>query len=314
MATPIKANIVEVGPRDGFQMEKAFIPTETKVAVINALARTGLTKIETTSFVHPRVVPQMKDAREVMQKIERVPGVTYTALVPNTRGAERALEAGVDGINFVVCASETYNQRNAGMSIEEGVNNCREIVALGKAASVPVEAVIGVAFGCPLEGEVPEDSVFQLAANLANLEVDGLSLADSLGLGNPAQFRRMTRRAKTEFPEMKLSLHIHNTRGLGLANVLAALEEGIDTFDAALGGLGGCPVVPNATGNIATEDLAYMLGEMGIETGVDIEAVRGASRIVQDFLGRPLPSYILSAGTREQLFRHIEQPKGVSVG
>ena len=312
MAYPSKVSVVEVGPRDGFQMEKAIIPTETKVTIIDALARAGLKKIETTSFVNPNVIPQMRDAEEVMARITRRSGVTYAALVPNLRGAERALAAQVNAIRLVICATDSYNQRNARRSTAELVEECRRIVELGAEAGVPVEVVIGVAFGCPLEGAVEEAAVLRLAGQVVEFGIAELSLADSLGLANPAQVRRMVRRAQDEFPATKLSLHIHNTRGLGLANVLAALEEGIDTFDSALGGLGGCPVVPNATGNIATEDLVNMLTEMGIETGVDIEGVATASRIAQDFLGRKLPSYVLSAGTREGLYRQIEEKQAVS--
>ena len=293
-------------------MEKTFIPTETKVAIINQLSRAGLSKIETTSFVNPKVIPQMQDAEEVMASIDRNPATTYTALVANARGAERALSANVDAIRLVICATDTYNLRNARRTVVESVEDFGVIAGVARGVNVPVEVAIGVAFGCPLEGPVSEDSVAKLAGQVAEIGAEEVSIADSLGFANPVQVRRLMNRLRRELPTTKLSLHIHNTRGLGLANVLAALEEGIDTFDAALGGLGGCPVVPNATGNISTEDLVNMLSEMGIETGVDVHGVMSASGIAQDFLGRRLPSYVLSAGTREDLFHQIEETRSVA--
>jgi hydroxymethylglutaryl-CoA lyase len=305
MAFPDKVSIVEVGPRDGFQMETVFIPTQLKIQVINTVARAGIPKIEATSFVSPRVIPQMKDASEVMRGIERQPGVVSSALVPNLTGAKLAMESGADAMRVVVCASETYNQRNVRMSVAESLQSCDEILKVGQSSAVPVEVAIGLAFGCPLEGHIPEDRVVELTGRLTAMGYQEVSIADSVGLGNPVQVQQMMRRLRREFPQIHFSLHLHNTRGLGLANVLAALGEGIDTFDSSIGGLGGCPVVPGGSGNIPTEDLVNMLEEMGIQTGVDIEAVTVASRMVQEFLQRPLPSYILSAGTRGQLFRRV---------
>lgn len=307
MAVPGRVTVVEVGPRDGFQMEKTFIPTETKIAVINAVAAAGLRKIEATSFVSPQVIPQMADARQVMHGIQRRPSVAYTALVPNGKGARLAAEAGVDGMRIVICVSEAYNQRNVHMSVAESLEACEEVLAVARAETTPAEVVIGLAFGCPLEGAISEDKVAGLVKRLTALGYREVSLADSVGLANPAHVRRLMGRLQDEFPDVHFSLHLHNTRGLGLANVLAALEEGIDTFDSSLGGLGGCPVVPGGSGNIATEDLAYLLGEMGIETGINIEGVMAGSRIIGDFLKRSLPSYVLSAGTREQLYRRLSQ-------
>ena len=309
MSRPSTVNIVEVGPRDGFQMEKAFIPTDTKVAIINAVVAAGVRKVEATSFVSPKVIPQMADAGEVMRRIERCPGVSYTALVPNGKGARLAVEAGVDGIRVVICASEAYNQRNVRMSIKESLHACEDTLAVGREKTVPVEAIIALAFGCPLEGPIPEERVLDLAHRLMAMGIRELSIADSVGLGNPAQVSRLARRLRDELPEVHFSLHIHNTRGLGLANVLAALDAGIDAFDSSIGGLGGCPVVPGGRGNIPTEDLAYMLNEMGIETGVDIEKIMVASRMAEDFLRRSLSSYVLAAGTREQVYRRVEQGK-----
>jgi hydroxymethylglutaryl-CoA lyase len=307
-----RVHIVEVGPRDGFQMESRFIPTELKAAVIDQLSASGISKLEAASFVNAKVIPQMADAAEVMQRFRRKPGVVYSGLVPNLRGAERAIEARVDAVRVVVCITEPYNRRNAGMSVAESAEVCAEILKLAKTAGVAAEVAIGVAFGCPLEGEVPEQKVLDFVGQMAETGYREISLADSVGLANPMQIRQMVRRARAQFPDVRFSLHLHNTRGLGLANVLAGLEEGIDTFDSSLGGLGGCPVVPGATGNIATEDLVNMLHEMGFTTGVDIDGVMAASRLVANFLERRLPSYVLSAGTREQLYRAIGARRQVS--
>ena len=288
-------------------MEKAFIPTESKIAIINTVARSGIPKIEATSFVSPKAIPQMRDAQAVMEGIERRPGTAYTALVPNLKGAQRAIDAGVDALRVVICSSEAYNQSNVHMSVAESLKTCKEILQAGRAGSTAVEATVALAFGCPLEGDIAEEKVVELTRRLAEMGYREISIADSAGLANPAQVRRLMRRLVREFPDVHFSMHIHNTRGLGLANVLAALEEGIDAFDSSLGGLGGCPVVPGARGNIPTEDLVNMLEEMGIKTGVDVEGVMVASRVAQDVLERTLPSYVLAAGTRQQLYRNIEE-------
>lgn len=307
MSCPPRVNIVEVGPRDGFQVERTFIPTELKVEIVNAIARAGIPKIETTSFVSPKLVPQLADAAEVMGAIERQPGTRYTALVPNLRGVERAIEAGADGVRLVVTTTETYNRKNVGMTVEQSLDACREILARVEGEPITVEAVVALAFGCPFEGPVSEDRVAELAHRFVDMGIRELSIADSVGLGNPAQISKTMARLRGELDGVDLSLHLHDTRGLGLANVVAALEVGIDTFDASIGGLGGCPVLPNGAGNIATEDLANMCEEMRIETGVDIEAIQGISIKMQDFLGRQLPSRVLMAGTPEQLYAKIRR-------
>jgi hydroxymethylglutaryl-CoA lyase len=298
MAIPREVSIVEVGPRDGFQMERAFIPSNVKVAVIDTIARAGITKIETTSFVSPHVVPQLQDAPEVMRGIARLPGVSYTALIPNLKGAARAVDARVDAMRIVVCCSEAYNRKNVGMSIQESLDTCRQVLEAGKASGIPVEVILGLCFGCPLQGDIPEDTVLGLTRRLVAMGYTELSIADSVGFGNPRQVRHLMGRLLDAIPDVNFSLHLHNTRGLGLANALAALEEGIDTFDASIGGLGGCPVVPGGAGNIPTEDLVNMLDEMDVQTGVDIDGLLSASRMMQEFLHRPLPSHILAAGTR----------------
>lgn len=310
MKRPSHATIVEVGPRDGFQMERRFIPTDLKVATIDALSAAGLRKIEVTSFVHPKVIPQMADAAEVLAHITRNSSTSYIALVPNVRGADRAAHAGVDGVKQVICVTETYNLRNVGMSVDASVVNLAAIVR--SVAPLPVELVIALAFGCPLEGPVPEDAVVRLAARAIDLGVRAVSVADSVGLAHPLQVGHMMRRLQDAFPAIAWSLHLHDTRGLGLAIVLAALDEGVATFDASLGGLGGCPVVPGATGNIATEDLAHMLEAMGIATGIDLDGVIGATRGIETFLGRSLPSRVLNAGTTAGAFAAIAARRGSS--
>jgi len=300
--TPQSVSIVEVGPRDGFQVEKAFIPTDLKIRVIDLLSDAGLKTIEATSFVNPKVIPQMADADEVMGRISRRPGTNYKVLVPNLKGAERAIAAKADALELVIVASESFNRKNVGMSVDQSIAACAEIAAAAATHSVPLEVVIGTSFGCPIEGPVPEAQVARIARAVAAFGISRLSLADSIGAGNPNQVSRLVARIRTALPAMPLSLHLHNTRGLGLANALAGFEAGIDTFDSGLGGLGGCPVFPGATGNVATEDMVNLFEEMGVSTGVNLDKVREASRLMQQFLDRPLPSYILRVGTTAELF------------
>ena len=308
-----QVHVVEVGPRDGFQMEAAFIPTDLKVEVIDCLGRAGLQKIEATSFVRPEVIPQMCDAGEVMSRIQRFPGVRYTALVPNVKGAQHAIGAGVDAVRVVICLSESYNRRNVGLGISESLEKCQRICELTRIHAVGCEAILALAFGCPLEGVISEDKVVGIATRLIDVGFDELSIADSVGVANPVQVRRLVGKLRSEAPLAHYSLHFHNTRGLGLANVLAGLEEGVDTFDSSCGGLGGCPVVPGGSGNIPTEDLVNMLEEMGIGTGVDLSLVMTASSKLQDFLHRPMASHVLASGTRKQLFEGAaKRPPGVA--
>lgn len=300
--TPQSVTIVEVGPRDGFQMEKAFIPTDLKVRVIDLLSEAGLRSIEVTSFVSPKVIPQMADAAAVMGRIARRPGTTCKVLVPNLKGAERAIDAKADALELVIVASESYNRKNVGMSVDQSIAACGEIARAASARAVPLEVVIGTAFGCPIEGPVPEAQVERIARAVAAFGISRLSLADSIGSGNPSQVTRLVARIKNALPAMPLSLHLHNTRGLGLANALAGFQAGIDTFDTGLGGLGGCPIFPGATGNVATEDMVNLFEEMGVPTGVNLDKVREASRLIQQFLDHPLPSYILRVGTASELY------------
>jgi hydroxymethylglutaryl-CoA lyase len=302
---PSQVSIVEVGPRDGLQAEAEFIPTSKKIELVNALSRTGLSKIEVTSFVHPKAVPQLRDAREVLSGIQKRPEVTCRVLIPNLQGAERAIECGADEMYIPVCASETVNQRNVRMSIDESLETVEEINKLATEANIPLEVAVALAFGCPFEGEILPDKVISIVGRLDDIGIARVGLTDPAGIANPAQVGELASTLLETFPDTGFSLHLHDTRGLGLSCILAALEVGVTTFDASIGGLGGCPFVPEATGNIVTEDLVNMLEEMGIQTGIDLEELIRCSKLAQDIVDRSLGSRILKAGTRQQLFQSV---------
>lgn len=300
---PKEVSIREVGPRDGLQNEAAWVPTEQKIALINALSHTGLKRIEAVSFVHPKAIPQMRDAAEVIAGIERGPGVTYSAIVPNVAGARRAVEAKVDEVEIFLSASESHNQKNVRMPVEVSLAAAREVAEVLGAANMPFDAVISTAFGCPYEGDVPVERVMWVAEKLLELSPQPirLTLGDTTGMANPLQVSIIVEEFKRRFPGVTLALHFHNTRGSGLANVLAGLQGGVAHFDSSLGGLGGCPYAPGATGNITTEDLVNMLHDMGIQTGIDLAKLIECARLAQDFVGRELPSQVLKAGPRTRL-------------
>jgi hydroxymethylglutaryl-CoA lyase len=301
MQLPERVLVTDVGPRDGLQSEAAFVPTERKVALIEALAAAGVPRIEATSFVHPRAVPQMADAEAVMAAIRRRPGVRYTALVPNARGAERALAARADELNVVTSATETMNQRNLRMSIAASIAACREVVRLAEGAGVPVNGTVSVAFGCPYEGDVTTEQVVAVVARLVDAGVREVSLADTIGVGNPRQVEALVEAVRARWPTLALGLHFHDTRGLGLANVLAGLQAGVTRYDASVGGVGACPFAPGATGNICTEDLVYLLHELGVATGIDLAALLEAARLLPAMLGHDVPSRLLRAGPRPRV-------------
>ena len=295
---PKTVRVREVGPRDGFQNEPEVIATADKVALIDCLSQTGLRRLEVTSFVRPDVIPQLADAEDVLLSIERNPEVSYSVLIPNERGLERALAGDFefDEVNLFLSASETHNTKNVNRSIEESLSGLERVIARARAAGLRCEGVISVSFGCPYEGDVPLDRVFGIARRLAEAGCEEVAFGDTTGMANPMQVRGFFARAREELPGVELTAHFHNTRGQGLANVLAALESGIDSFESSFGELGGCPVPRGATGNIATEDLVSMLHEMGIETGIDLERLLGCARRAQDVLGRPLSGHLLTAG------------------
>jgi hydroxymethylglutaryl-CoA lyase len=295
---PTRVRIREVGPRDGFQNEPEVIPTEEKVKLIGLLSRTGLERLEVTSFVRPDVIPQLADAEEVLASIERPRGVALSVLIPNERGLERALESRdrFDEVNLFLSASETHNRKNVNRSIEESLSGLERTVASARDAGLRCEGVISVSFGCPYEGEVPPDRVFGIGERLAAAGCEEVAFGDTTGMANPRQVREFFAAARERLTGMELTAHFHNTRGQGLANALAALEEGVDSFESSFGELGGCPVPPGSTGNVSTEDLVSMLREMGIETGIDLERLIQASRAAQEALGRPLGAHVLRAG------------------
>jgi hydroxymethylglutaryl-CoA lyase len=296
---PDSVRIREVGPRDGFQNEPEVIATADKVRLIDRLARTGVKRLEATSFVRADVIPQLADAREVLEQIDPPDDVAVSVLIPNERGLDNALELRqrFQEINVFLSASETHNRKNVNRSIEESLTGLETVLGRARDEGLRCEGVISVSFGCPYEGDVPEQRVFGIAKRLRDAGAQEIGFGDTTGMANPRQVRGFFEHARAELGgDVELTAHFHNTRGQGLANVLAALESGCESFESSFGELGGCPVPPGATGNIATEDLVSMLHEMGVETGIDLEALLAATRDVASVLGRPLGSHTLVAG------------------
>jgi hydroxymethylglutaryl-CoA lyase len=295
---PSSARIREVGPRDGFQNEPEVIPTDAKLRLIGMLARSGLRRLEVTSFVRADVIPQLADAEEVLSRVERVDGVAYSVLIPNERGLDRALayRERFDEVNLFLSASETHNRKNVNRSIDESLAGLERVIERARAEGLRCEGVISTSFGCPYEGDVPVERVLAIAERLAGAGCEEVAFGDTTGMANPRQVSEFFAAARERLATVELTAHFHNTRGQGLANVLAALQQGIDSFESAFGELGGCPVPPGSTGNISTEDLVSMLEEMGVETGIDLPRLIEASRAAQDLLGRPLGAHVLRAG------------------
>ncbi len=285
----------DVVTRDGFQIEPDFIPTDDKVALIDELSQCGYAKVEVTSFTSAKAIPMLRDAEEVMGRIQRVPGVEYTVLVPNVRGAERALESRADELNLVMSTSETHNLANLRMPREKSFSALTDVIALA-AGKVPVNVSLSACFGCPMEGDVPQAEVLRWASRFADMGVRGLTICDTTGMAHPAQVRQMAQALLARFPGLQLTLHFHNTRGMGLANVVAAVESGIDRFDASLGGLGGCPYAPGASGNISSEDAIHMLDAMGYDTGIDLARLLGVARHLPHIVGHEVPGQVAKAG------------------
>jgi hydroxymethylglutaryl-CoA lyase len=300
---PVSANdkfvlVTEVGPRDGFQSEARFIPTEVKADLINHLIAAGVRSFEVTSFVSPRAVPQMADAAEVMARIERRPGVRLSALVPNARGAERAAAAKVDMMVSFVSASETHCQANLNKSIEAALADFVEFAPIAQRYGIAIRGAVATAFGCPFEGEVTIDNVLRIIDTYMRHGVRHVTLGDTTGMATPPVVTRTVEAIRQRFPEAIVALHFHNTRGVGLANVMNGLALGVREYESSFGGLGGCPFAPGATGNICTEDLVYLLHECGWETGIDLDALAGVAREVQTFMERELPGQYMKAGAR----------------
>ncbi|MGJ7532085.1 MULTISPECIES: hydroxymethylglutaryl-CoA lyase [unclassified Variovorax] len=294
--------INEVATRDGFQMESRFIPTDDKVALIDRLSGLGYAKIEVTSFTSAKAIPALRDGEEVMHRIARRPGVIYTALVPNVRGAERALESRIDEFNIVMSVSETHNLANLRMTREQSFAQLAGVVALAKQAGVPVNVSLSCVFGCPMEGEVPLAAVRGWIDRFAALEVQGITLCDTTGMAYPTQVQALCEDVIAAHPQMDWTAHFHNTRGMGLANTVAAVEAGIHRLDMSLGGIGGCPYAPGATGNVATEDVVHMLQCMSYDTGMDLDGLIAAAAELESLVQHELSSQVSRAGHR--LTRH----------
>ena len=309
MKLPASVTICEVGTRDGFQIEPDFIPTEQKIEVVDRLSATGMPRIEVTSFVSPKAVPALRDAEAVMAGIKRRPETRYSALVPNDKGAVRAVDAGVDDIHTVVSASESHNLANVNMTITESLVKLEATAQVAHRARKPVYAGISCTFGCPFEGDVPLAQLEMVVGRLVGFGAKGIGLADTTGLANPAQVARVIEYLMPRFPGVEWTLHTHDTRAMAIPNILAAMELGVTHIDASIGGLGGCPFAPGASGNVCTEDLVHCLGAMGVETGIDLDALIETCRRVQEIVGRALPGQIVKAG---KWTRRYPLPDGVA--
>jgi hydroxymethylglutaryl-CoA lyase len=298
---PAAVEVNEVGPRDGFQAEEEFIPTGRKVEVVDALSRTGVAAIQVTSVVHPKAVPQLADAEAVMARIERAPGVRYTVLVPNLHGAERAVPMNADGWELMLSVTDSHSRSNANRSTDEALKGMEPVVALARENGVEVTGSLATALGCPFEGRVPFERVLYVAEAYRAMKVMRISVADTVGVADPRLVFETMSRLKERLPDVRLGLHLHNTRGMALANVLAALQAGVTQFDSSGGGLGGCPFAPGATGNISTEDLVHMLDLMGVRSGVDLDSMLAVAREVSEVVRHPLESAVARAGKASDL-------------
>jgi hydroxymethylglutaryl-CoA lyase len=288
--------LLEVGPRDGLQMESTVVPTEVKAELIERLMQAGLKRIEVTSFVNPKKVPQMADAEELLARLKRPEGVWFTGLVLNRKGLDRAIAAGCNEIGMAVVASDTFNRRNQGVSTEESIAAWLDIAKSAKDAGVRAQVTVSAAFGCPFEGEVPFKRVIDIARRVAEAEPHEICFADTIGAGVPSQVTELLTKAKAALPGVRLRCHFHNTRNTGIANAFAAVQAGAVALDASIGGVGGCPFAPAATGNICTEDLLYMLDRSGVETGVSLSAMIETARWLQEQLGHAIPGMLMKAG------------------
>ena len=297
-----RLQINEVAPRDGLQIEAAFVPTEEKIRLIDALSVTGLARIEATSFTSPKAIPQLKDAEEVVRGIQRRESVGITVLVPNLRGCERALSCQVDEINLVMSASDSHGLANLRMTPAQSLERFAGIIEFTAGSGVFVNASLSTAFGCPFEGEMPPARVRELVGKLIAIGVDGITLCDTTGMANPAQVGKLCEDVLARWPGTPFTLHFHNTRGMGLANALSAWQAGITRFDASLGGLGGCPYAPGATGNVCTEDLVHMFEQMGVDTGVDLDALLAVSATLPALVGHETSGQVVKAGKADRRY------------
>ena len=305
-----QVSITEVGTRDGFQAEERFIDTAVKAEILDAMIAAGVRRFEATSFVSPRAVPQLADAHDLVSALARRKDAHLAALVPNARGAERALGAGVDEIVCFVSASETHNRANLNSAIDVALRNVAEVAALVR-GKVTMRGAVACAFGCPFEGEVPVDAAMRVIDAYAELGFDALTFGDTTGMATPPTVTRLVDAARARHPHLPIALHFHNTRGVGLANVMVGLGLGIREYESSIAGLGGCPFAPGATGNICTEDLVYLLEESGYDTGIDLDALIAVARRVEEVIGRPLPGQVMKAGPRLRRFAHEDARRAV---
>ena len=295
----------EVATRDGFQIEPHFIPTDLKVELIDALSQCGYAKIEATSFTSPKAIPMLKDAEEVMSRIQRNPKVEYSVLVPNLRGAQRALDSRADELNLVMSTSETHNRSNLRMGREESFSALREVIEFIN-GRIPINVSLSTAFGCPMEGDVPQDVVIDYVSRFDNLGVRGVTICDTTGMAQPVQVTKMIDALHKQFKHLQLTMHFHNTRGMGLANILASVQSGITRFDGSLGGLGGCPYAPGASGNVCSEDAIHMVDAMGYDTGINIDVLLAIAKGLPQIVGHDVPGQVAKAGRIHDL--HPEPP------
>lgn len=295
----------EVATRDGFQIEPNFIPTDLKVELIDALSQCGYAKIEATSFTSPKAIPMLKDAEEVMSRIQRNPMVEYSVLVPNLRGAQRALDSKADELNLVMSTSETHNRSNLRMGREESFSALREVIEFIN-GRIPINVSLSTAFGCPMEGDVPQDVVINYVSRFDNLGVRGVTICDTTGMAQPVQAQKMIDALHKKFKHLQLTMHFHNTRGMGLANILASVQSGITRFDGSLGGLGGCPYAPGASGNVCSEDAIHMVDAMGYDTGININVLLAIAKGLHQIVGHDVPGQVAKAGRIHDL--HPEPP------
>ena len=309
LPTPCRIAIQEVSVRDGFQIESIFVPTPVKIELINALSRTGVAKIEVTSFTSPKAIPALADAEEVLAGIDRLSGVEYTALVPNVRGAARALRTQLNEINLVMSASTTHGLANLRMSPEQSLAEFQQIVDLVN-GKVAINASLSTAFGCPFDGEVPVERVLGIVNSLVHMGIGRLTLCDTTGMANPRQVHELCALLMDAWPRVEFTAHFHDTRGMGLANAVAALQAGVTRFDASLSGLGGCPFAPGASGNVCTEDLVHMFEAMGYDTGVDLDALVACARRMPDIVQHDVPGQVMRAGPST---RRYEPPHGLGL-
>jgi hydroxymethylglutaryl-CoA lyase len=306
MNLPSRVEVIEVGMRDGLQMESKFIDTHVKIALVNSLMDAGVRHIEATSFVSPRAVPQLADAAELLAGTHRPPGSRYAVLAPNLKGVERAIEAKADEIVVFVSASESHNRKNLNRSIDRSLDDISNIAAHVQQVDIKIKGAIACAFGCPFEGDIELTALKRIVGHFHDAGFRALTLGDTTGMATPALVSRSVEAIRNDYPDMRLTLHFHNTRGIGLVNVMAGLYAGVDSYESSIGGLGGCPFAPGASGNICTEDLVYLLSEMGIETGIDLDKLIAVAERMESILGRTLSGQVMKAGPRLRLHAYEE--------